>query len=192
MSNEINKLNTLKKLLNFAENSDIDEFKKLSDELENSDYIDFNNKSNIKFINKSNNADPIYNHEGDSGFDLRAFINEPITLNRFDRILVPTGLYFGIPKGMEMQVRSRSGLAIKNGIMVLNSPGTVDQSYEGEIKVILINMGSDPFIITNGDRIAQGVFCGVLGSQYMTFEKTDEIKSISTRGEGGFGSTNIS
>lgn len=192
MSNEIDKLNTLKKLLNFAENSDIDEFKKLSDELENSDYVDFDNKLNIKFVNKSNNADPIYNHEGDSGFDLRAFINEPITLNRFDRILVPTGLYFSIPKGFEMQVRSRSGLAIKNGVMVLNSPGTVDQSYEGEIKVILINMGSDPFIIKNGDRIAQGVFCGVLGSQYMTFEKTDEIESISTRGEGGFGSTKIS
>lgn len=191
MNTDIDKLIVLKKLLNFADNSDIDEFKKLSDELEKTDYVDIDNKLNIKFVNKSNNADPLYNHEGDSGFDIKAFINEPIILNRFDRILVPTGLYFDIPKGFEMQVRSKSGLAIKNGIMVLNSPGTIDQSYSGEIKVIIINMGSDSFIINNGDKVAQGVFCGVLGSQNMILEKIDKIESVSTRGENGFGSTGI-
>jgi dUTP pyrophosphatase len=148
-------------------------------------------KLKISFINKSNNPDPTYEKEGDSGFDIRAFVNKPIEIEPGQRMLIPTGLYFEIPLGYELQVRSRSGLALKNGIMVLNSPGTVDSGYRGEIGVILYNTDtSNPFYVHNGDRIAQGVIAAVQTMGKTKFIKTDQLSS-SDRGTGGFGSTGI-
>ena|ERR1035437_5779816 len=144
----------------------------------------------IRFENKSNNPNPVYK-DGDSGFDLRAFLPEPIVLYPFKRILVPTGLFFELKEGFELQVRPRSGLAIHNGITVLNSPGTVDSSYRGELKVILINLGEEPFTINNGDRIAQGVMAGVINKMVLDLVKVDEIDKETERGAGGFGSTKI-
>jgi dUTP pyrophosphatase len=148
-------------------------------------------KLKVKFINKSNNPDPTYEKEGDSGFDIRAFLDKTIEIEPGNRALIPTGLYFEIPTGFELQVRSRSGLALKNGIMVLNSPGTVDSGYRGEIGVILYNTDkAAPFYIHNGDRIAQGVIAGVQTMNKTKFIKTDSLSS-SDRGLGGFGSTGV-
>lgn len=144
----------------------------------------------VKFINKSTNEDPKFAYEGDSGFDLRADIDEPITINPGERYLVPTGLYFELVKGLELQVRPRSGLAIKHGITVLNSPGTVDSHYRGEVKVPLINHGKEPFQILKGDRIAQGVIMPVYGEGKVNLTKTDNINET-VRGEGGFNSSGI-
>jgi dUTP pyrophosphatase len=145
----------------------------------------------INFINKSNNPDPTYEKDGDSGFDIRAFIEKPIEIEPGHRALIQTGLYFEIPSGYELQVRSRSGLALKNGIMVLNSPGTVDSGYRGEIGVILYNTDkSAPFYIHNGDRIAQGVIAAVQTMNKTKFIKTTSL-SESSRGAGGFGSTGV-
>lgn len=148
-------------------------------------------KLKIGFINKSNNEDPTYQKEGDSGFDIRANIDHDIELKPGERILINTGLYFEIPMGYELQVRSRSGLALKNGIMVLNSPGTVDSGYRGEVGVILYNTDNkNNFIVKNGDRVAQGVISAV-----QTLGKTKFIKketlTPSDRGFGGFGSTGV-
>jgi dUTP pyrophosphatase len=148
-------------------------------------------KLKVKFINKSNNQDPTYEKEGDSGFDIRAFVDKTIEIEPGNRALIPTGLYFEIPAGYELQVRSRSGLALKNGIMVLNSPGTVDSGYRGEVGVILYNTDkAAPFYIHNGDRIAQGVIAGVQTMNKTKFIKTDSLSS-SDRGSGGFGSTGV-
>lgn len=145
----------------------------------------------VKFINKSTNEDPKFAYEGDSGFDLRADIEEPITLEPFKRALIPTGLYFELVKGLEIQVRPRSGLAIKHGITVLNTPGTVDSHYRGEVKIPLINLGEEPFTINKGDRIAQAVIMPVFGEGKIKLNKTTEINET-TRGEGGFNSSGIS
>lgn len=148
-------------------------------------------KLKVKFINKSNNQDPTYEKEGDSGFDIRAFVEKPIEIEPGHRALIPTGLYFEIPSGYELQVRSRSGLALKYGIMVLNSPGTVDSGYRGEIGVILYNSDKlAPFYVHNGDRIAQGVIAAVQTMNKTKFIKTDSLSS-SDRGLGGFGSTGV-
>ena len=144
----------------------------------------------IKFINKSTNEDPKFAYEGDSGFDLRADIEEPITLNPGERFLVPTGLYFELVKGLEIQVRPRSGLSIKYGITVLNSPGTVDSHYRGEVKIPLINLGQEPFKINKGDRIAQAVIAPVYGEGKVILDKTESINET-VRGEGGFNSSGI-
>jgi dUTP pyrophosphatase len=155
------------------------------------DSDDMTVKLKVKFINKSNNPDPTYEKEGDSGFDIRAFLDKTIEIEPGNRALIPTGLYFEIPTGFELQVRSRSGLALKNGIMVLNSPGTVDSGYRGEIGVILYNTDkAAPFYIHNGDRIAQGVIAGVQTMNKTKFIKTDSLSS-SDRGLGGFGSTGV-
>lgn len=145
----------------------------------------------VKFINKSTNEDPKFAYEGDSGFDLRADIEEPITIQPFKRVLVPTGLYFELVKGLEIQVRPRSGLAVKHGITVLNTPGTVDSHYRGEVKVPLINLGEEAFTINKGDRIAQAVIMPVFGEGKINLTKTEEINET-TRGEGGFNSSGIS
>lgn len=145
----------------------------------------------VKFINKSTNEDPKFAYEGDSGFDLRADIEEPLTLQPFKRALIPTGLYFELVKGLEIQVRPRSGLAIKHGITVLNTPGTVDSHYRGEVKIPLINLGEEPFTINKGDRIAQAVVMPVFGEGKINLTKTEEINETS-RGEGGFNSSGIS
>jgi dUTP pyrophosphatase len=145
-------------------------------------------KIKIKFINTSNNKNPIYAKEGDSGFDLRA--NEDGSLGPLERKLVGTGLYFELPDGYELQIRPRSGLAYKNGITVLNSPGTVDTGYRGEIKVLLINLSNETFTWERGERIAQGVIAHRISSDYGDLIEVMEINE-SERGEGGFGSTGL-
>jgi dUTP pyrophosphatase len=128
---------------------------------------------------------PVYATHASSGVDLCAFIEEPIVLKPFERSLVPIGIFIGIPEGYEAEVRPRSGIAIKYGVTVLNTPGTIDADYRGEVKVILINLGSEPFTINNGDRIAQMVFKSVANVDWKIVESLTET----ARGEGGFGST---
>lgn len=144
----------------------------------------------VKFINKSNNIDPDFAYEGDSGFDLRADLEKPLTIEPFQRYLIPTGLFFELQKGSEIQVRPRSGLAINYGITVLNSPGTVDSHYRGEVKVPLINLGSEPFVIEPGDRIAQAVVMPVFGEGKIKLMKTNDLNET-TRGDGGFNSSGV-
>lgn len=139
----------------------------------------------IKIINQSNNALPEYATLGSSGMDIRASLVEPMVLEPSARALVPTGLFVEIPLGYEIQIRPRSGLAIKQGITCLNTPGTIDADYRGEIKVILINLSSEQQILQPGDRIAQMVLQKVEQIQWVP---TTELAS-SDRGAGGFGST---
>ena len=144
----------------------------------------------VKYVNKSNNPDPQYKHKDDSGFDLRAHLDEPTNINPLQRKLIPTGLYYELPENYELQVRPRSGLALKHGITVLNTPGTVDRSYRGEIKVILINLGDVPFIINPGDRIAQAVLNNIVNINWAKYIKVSKLKSTN-RDADGFGSTGI-
>lgn len=139
----------------------------------------------VKIINKSDNQLPAYETSSSAGMDLRAFIDSDIVLKPFERKLIPTGLYIELPDGFEAQIRPRSGLAIKNGITVLNSPGTIDADYRGEIKVILINLGSDDFTIKSGERICQMV---IARHEKAEFVEVSEI-SETERGAGGFGHT---
>lgn len=139
----------------------------------------------VKIINKSNNELPAYETSESAGLDLRAFIPESITLLPLGRSLIKTGLFMEIPEGYEAQVRPRSGLALKSGITVLNSPGTIDADYRGEIGVILVNLSQDNFEINTGDRIAQMVFAKVKQAKWILTEELSETE----RGEGGFGST---
>ena len=131
---------------------------------------------------------PEYKTDGASGCDVHAFVKEPVELLPGDIKLIPTGLACAIPEGFEIQVRPRSGLAAKNGITCLNTPGTIDSDYRGEIKVILINLGKEAFIVKNGDRIAQFVVAPVVRSIFKTVKSLDET----LRGSGGFGSTGVS
>lgn len=139
----------------------------------------------VKIVNKSNHRLPEYETQGSAGFDFKANIDIPIRLDPMQRILIPTGLYMAIPEGYELQVRPRSGLAIKHGITVLNSPGTVDSDYRGEICIILINLSDTPFLIEPGMRIAQGVIGSYVKADWIEVETLDDT----TRGGGGFGST---
>ena len=141
----------------------------------------------LKLVNKSNNDLPRYETELSAGMDVRSFIESPIILKPFERKLVNTGLYAQLEKGYEIQVRPRSGLALKKGITVLNSPGTIDADYRGEIGVVLINLSNDDFTINSGDRIAQLV---VSKHEQPNIEQTDSLDSTS-RGEKGFGSTGL-
>ena len=138
-------------------------------------------------VNKSNHRLPEYSTPMSAGVDLKANISEPITLGPLQRILIPTDLYMAIPEGYELQIRSRSGLALKNGIFCLNSPGTVDADYRGNVGVILANFSDTPFIINPGDRVAQAVL--------NKFEKIewDEVTTLNEteRGTGGFGHSGI-
>ena len=149
-----------------------------------------NTKINIKVINKSNNEDPQYKRKGDSGFDLRAFVKETVVIKSLDRYLIHTGIYVELPEGYEIQVRPRSGLALKNGITVLNTPGTVDSNYRGEICVILANLGKDDFTVENGDRIAQAVVAKVTAENDVNFEITTQINETD-RNDSGFGSSGV-
>lgn len=139
----------------------------------------------IKIINHSNNPLPEYATLGSSGMDIRASLSEPLVLQPMARDLVPTGLFVEIPLGYEIQIRPRSGLAIKQGITCLNTPGTIDADYRGEIKVILINLSSEPQTILPGDRIAQMVLQKVEQIQWVSATELGD----SERGTGGFGST---
>ena len=142
----------------------------------------------IKVINKSKHDLPKYQTELSAGMDLYANIDEPITLKPLERTLVKTGLFISLPKGYESQVRPRSGLAFKNGITVLNTPGTIDADYRGEIGVILVNLSSQDFTINDGDRIAQMVIAKHETAIWEEVENLDETN----RGEGGFGSSGVS
>lgn len=137
----------------------------------------------INIINKSQFELPEYKTIGSSGLDLKANINGSIELKPFDRILVPTGLYMSIPEGFEAQIRGRSGLALNHGISLANGIGTIDSDYRGEIGIILINLSNKPYIINNGDRIAQMVFIKYEKVELIEVEKLDNTN----RGEGGFG-----
>lgn len=139
----------------------------------------------VKVVNKSGRALPEYATPLSAGVDVRACVENPITLGPLERALVPTGLYLQIPEGYEVQVRPRSGLAAKKGITVLNSPGTIDADYRGEVKVILVNLSSEPFVIEDGERIAQLVLAKHERIGWESVESLDET----VRGEGGFGST---
>lgn len=147
------------------------------------------NKISINFINKSNNQDPDWETSGSAGFDLRASETGSIKPNEFK--VVPTGLYFDLPENFEIQIRPRSGLAAKYGITVLNSPGTIDSDYTGEIKVILINHGQKTFDIVAGDRIAQGVISTVTAKNIIQLNKVTSIDKDTDRGSSGFGSTGL-
>lgn len=139
----------------------------------------------VKIINQSNNPLPAYATEGSSGMDVRAFINETVTLQPLERALIPTGLFIELPQGFEAQIRPRSGLAIKQGITCLNTPGTVDADYRGEIKIILINLSNEIQSVSNGDRIAQMVIQKVEKIDWSLSVELEETE----RNTGGFGST---
>ncbi|HEY9082140.1 MAG TPA: dUTP diphosphatase [Vicingaceae bacterium] len=139
----------------------------------------------IKIVNKSNHPLPHYGTEAAAGVDLRANIETPITLKPLERTLVKTGLFIELPVGYEAQVRPRSGLAYKNGITVLNSPGTIDADYRGEVGVILVNLSNESFVIENGERIAQLVIAKHEQAEWELVEELAETE----RGAGGFGST---
>lgn len=160
------------------------------------------NKQNLKFVNTSPHPDPAYAHKGDSGFDLRCWIEDDakdlvldnanaIRIEPFTSRLVRTGLFFNLPPFTEIQVRPRSGLALKQGITVLNTPGTIDSTYTNEVKVILYNASNKPVIIEDGDRIAQAVLMPVFNGYDTNLVKVDSIVSNSDRNLDGFGSTGV-
>ncbi len=139
----------------------------------------------IKIINKSRHPLPEYATEAAAGMDLRANLEEPIVLKSLERTLVPTGLFMELPVGFEAQIRPRSGLAFKNGLTVLNSPGTIDADYRGELKVILVNLSAESFTINDGERIAQMVISRHEQAEWISVEELVETQ----RGQGGFGHT---
>lgn len=141
----------------------------------------------VKIINKSNHPIPSYETIASAGMDIRAHIPASILLAPMERAIIKTGLFIELPIGMEAQVRPRSGLAAKKGITVLNSPGTIDADYRGEIGVILVNLSKDPFTIENGERIAQLV---IAKHERIVWEEVTQLSETS-RGEGGFGSTGV-
>lgn len=156
-------------------------------ELEKNFNESFQNKRvTLNYVLDSSNKEPEYAYSTDSGFDLRA--NEDVTLEPFGRALVPTGLYLDVPERCEIQVRPKSGLAIKRGLSVLNTPGTVDYGYTGEIKVIVFNMSNELQIINKGDKIAQAVVCPVLQGNEVNLVRVEQIKD-KDRNSNGFGST---
>lgn len=139
----------------------------------------------IKVINKSTNELPEYATVDSAGLDIRAFLSESVTLKPLERRLIPTGLYLEIPSGYEVQIRPRSGFAFKQGVTVLNSPGTIDADYRGEIGVLLINLSNENVIIEHGERVAQMVVAPFVQAKL----KLTDVLSETNRGEGGFGST---
>ena len=139
----------------------------------------------VQIVNKSNHDLPGYETEHSAGMDLRAYLDEPFLLKPMQRALIPTGLYIALPVGMEAQIRPRSGLAIKKGITVLNTPGTIDADYRGEIKIILINLSSEKFLINDGERICQMI----IGRHEKTEWENVQLLEETDRGSGGFGHT---
>lgn len=141
----------------------------------------------IKVINEGHQPLPAYATSQSAGMDLRANIDEPITLHPMERRLVPTGLHIALPVGFEAQIRPRSGLALKHGITVLNTPGTIDSDYRGELKVLLINFSTEDFVINDGERIAQMVIARHEQGEFVEVKALDETE----RGEGGYGHTGV-
>ena len=143
------------------------------------------NKLKVKIVNRSNNPLPSYSTLQSAGMDLRASLNEPVTLQPLERRLIPTGVYIELPVGYECQIRPRSGLALKRGLTVLNTPGTIDADYRGEVGVILVNLSAEPQVIENGERICQMVVARHETVEWESVETLDETE----RGAGGFGHT---
>ena len=141
----------------------------------------------IKVVNKGHQQLPAYATPQSAGMDLRANIDEPITLHPLERRLIPTGLHIGLPEGYEAQVRPRSGLALKHGLTVLNTPGTIDADYRGEIGVVLVNLSKEDFVINDGERIAQMVIARHEQADFVVVEELDQTE----RGEGGYGHTGV-
>lgn len=141
--------------------------------------------ASVKIINNSKHALPQYETKGSAGMDLRANLDESITLKPLERAMIPTGLSMALPDGYEAQVRPRSGLAAKKGITVLNTPGTIDSDYRGEIKVILVNLSNDDFVVEDGERVAQMV---IAKYEQIAWNETETLDDTE-RGSGGFGST---
>ena len=139
----------------------------------------------IKIINKSKHSLPEYQTEGSAGMDLKASLTQPVTIFPLKRALIPTGLFIELPNGLEAQIRPRSGLALKKGITVLNSPGTIDADYRGEVGIILINLSNEDFVIESGERICQMIIASHETVKWNLVEKLEET----SRGEGGFGHT---
>ena len=185
INEDLNDIKLLQNMLNTLNNPQgVEDYNQIIEDLEKiQDSTNENEQYHITtyFTNDSINEDPLYSKEGDSGFDLRAFIESPVTLESLERKLIPTGLKFQLPPNTELQVRPRSGMALKHGISVLNTPGTVDEGYRGEVGVIVIT-------IEPGDRIAQGVITSVLGSNITKLVKKEELNETE-RGSSGFGST---
>jgi dUTP pyrophosphatase len=190
ITDHINELKSLMELDIIPEETknEIKEAIAIAESVKSYDSKNTSGKIKINFINKSTNKNPVYAKVGDSGFDLRA--NESGDLKPLERKLVGTGLYFELPDGFELQIRPRSGLAFKNGITVLNSPGTVDTGYRGEIKVLLVNISNEIFTWEKGERIAQGVIAHRISSDLGDLIEVAEI-SETERGVGGFGSTGV-
>ncbi len=141
----------------------------------------------VKIINESGFDLPAYETPSSAGMDVRAAIKEPVVLRSLERVLIPTGLRVQLPQGYEMQIRPRSGLALRNGISIVNSPGTVDADYRGEIKVILINLSKEPFVINPGERICQMIVSSYTKVEWEAVNELDQT----VRGDGGFGHTGI-
>lgn len=160
------------------------DFDALNEQFENQ----FQPKIELNYTNDSNNNEPEYAYGSDSGFDLRS--TEEMWVQANSRLLVPTGLRFDIPDGYEIQVRSKSGLALKQGLMVLNSPGTVDSGYQGEVKVIIFNTTNERIKIEKGQKIAQAVLCPVVNGKWVNLVKVEEIGK-KDRNDKGFGSTGL-
>lgn len=139
----------------------------------------------IKIVNKSDNPLPAYETAGSAGMDLRAQLSEPVILKPLQRALIPTGLFIELPDGYEAQIRPRSGLALKKGLSLLNSPGTIDSDYRGELKIIMINLSNETTIVNTGERIAQMV---IAKYEKVAFTEVDELTETD-RGAGGFGHT---
>jgi len=145
------------------------------------------NQLHVDIVNKSHHPLPAYATEGSAGMDVRAFLSSPVTLLPGERALIPTGLYIALPQGYECQIRPRSGLAIKHGISLVNSPGTVDADYRGEIWVIVINHSGEPFTINDGERICQMVIAAYSRVAWNRVESLDDTE----RGAGGFGHSGV-
>ena len=141
----------------------------------------------VRIINQSTHALPAYQTELSAGMDLRANLSEPIMIHPLERVLIPTGLFLELPKGFEAQIRPRSGIAVNHGITVLNSPGTIDADYRGEVKVLLVNLSAKAFAVEGGERIAQMV---IAKHEQVEFEQVEAL-SETDRGQGGFGSSGI-
>jgi dUTP pyrophosphatase len=182
------------RLLQVSDPNDAYSYEDFEKEFSNIDYTKSSEnpdffKVKLGFSNKSTNPDPEYATAGSSGFDFRANLTEPMVLKVGKRAMVPTGLFFELPENFEITIRSRSGLAYKHGVAVLNGIGTIDSDYRGEIGVLLINHGEEDFIINHGDRIAQGVLSNVFNKTLINFVKLDSISDNTERSTGGFGST---
>jgi dUTP pyrophosphatase len=184
---------SIKMLRELQENSESMDINKMMssmgidmDELNEQFESSFDKTITLEYTYKSVNPEPSYAYQTDSGFDLRA--NEKLNFAGFERKLVSTGLFVNIPEGYEIQVRPKSGLAINKGLSVLNTPGTVDQGYTGEIKVIVINMSNLPQTIDVGDKIAQAVLCPVVAGKYVNLKRVLNVDE-KDRGDKGFGST---